>query len=233
MSDVRWDMLNSYPNVGNALAQGMQYGAQMRQRADTRNALQAYATNPDDPKSVAGVIAADPALGMRVQADYRTRTEAAERKKLEAETTRRGLLLKGAQIIRQFNPTDKATWQQARSAAQQAGIPLDNVPANFDPNFVKQLITTADALEPEKMETITVDGIVLDKRTMQPIYESPYAIIRSGPGGIYAQDRVGLAGLRAGTAPKPGAVIDAPQGLPQGWSFEDEGGPSPGGSGGF
>jgi hypothetical protein len=48
---------------------------------------------------------------------------------------------------------------------------------------------------PKERRTITVDGIVLDQDTMQPIYESPYSKIIPGPdGSFYEQTRQGLGG---------------------------------------
>lgn len=56
-------------------------------------------------------------------------------------------ILLGAKIVRQVNPKDEASWQMARQAAQRAGVDISDVPPNYDPNYVQQLVTVADALE--------------------------------------------------------------------------------------
>lgn len=53
----------------------------------------------------------------------------------------------GARIVRQFNPQDQMGWDQARQAAARVGVDISDVPATFDPNYVNQLTTVADALE--------------------------------------------------------------------------------------
>lgn len=68
--DVNWNLLNrAEGNFQNALATGLQMGAQYkanRQDEERRNALTAYATNPNAPGSFEGLAKVDP--GMAIQA---------------------------------------------------------------------------------------------------------------------------------------------------------------------
>lgn len=234
MAQINWGLLNRAPAIEDRFQQGLQFGAGVRQRERVGNALQTYAMNPDDPTAAAGVVQADPVLGMRIQEDQRIRRSAAEKQALEAQDRQRKMLLEGAKIIREVNPQDDASWQQARAISAQMGLPLDGVPESYDPNYIQQVIALADAIDPEKpdaREVVVVDGIVLDKATMKPVYESPYPRVVSGAGGVHIQPRVGIGGLQGGGA-VPAGTVQAPE-LPPGWTFEDDGGPSPDGSGGF
>lgn len=72
---------------------------------------------------------------------------------------------------------------------------------------------------PEKLDTIEVDGVVFDKRTGQPLFESPYDRIIAGPdGSFYRVPRMGLGRQPGGQqqpgqaatsgGPQPGAVVN-------------------------
>lgn len=63
---------------------------------------------------------------------------------------------------------------------------------------------------PNKQETVEIDGVVFDKRTGQPLFESPYSrIIPGAEGSFYEQPRQGIGRGRA-----------APQDQPQGASLQ-------------
>jgi hypothetical protein len=77
-----------------------------------------------------------------------------QRQELDQQTQR--LIVTGARIIQQVNPTDEAGWQRVRAAAQQLGLPLDQVPPNFDPNYVQQVLTAAQAIAEHTGEQFTL-----------------------------------------------------------------------------
>ncbi len=95
--------------------------------------------------------------------------------------------------------------------------------------------------EPKARETIVVDGVVLDKETLQPVWESPYShIIPGTEGSFFEQPRMGLGGQRAAPMPQIAPVTatnpqtgEKVQLNPQTGQWEPMGGPSPQGSGGF
>jgi len=140
----------------------------------------------------------------------------------------RDSIIKGARIVREINPQDEAGWQRARAMAAQLGIPLDEVPATFDPAYVQNLVKVADTFAPRadaEEDLVVIDGVAINKRTGQPMFESPYSKIVSGPGGIYEQPRIGI-GRGGQGAPPPGRVVQGE--LPPGWTvIDDEGGAAP------
>lgn len=123
------------PNWGlmggnNALAM-FQFGAQLGRDARAQQeeralkaAVGAYATNPTDPNALAGVMKADPMLGMRFQQQQAQ----AEKARQEEEGRQRAQF---RQLLKQAgeNPA------QAYMAAQEIGIPLNNVPRPESPEF--------------------------------------------------------------------------------------------------
>lgn len=71
----------------------------------------------------------------------------AQRQQMEQQRElHRDNIIRGARLVRQMNPTDDAGWQRVRAMAQQAGIDVSQVPPNFDPNYVQQLLAAAQAL---------------------------------------------------------------------------------------
>ena len=138
-----YENLQAPANIGNALMQGYQQGRQQRRERDLDNALTQYALNPGAEESMAGIIKADPRLGIQLQ---RQQQEAAM-KQLEAK---RDQIKLGAQIIGALKPQDEASWQRALAVAQQAGIDLTEVPQQYNPEYVQGLISINQALNPEK-----------------------------------------------------------------------------------
>jgi hypothetical protein len=61
-------------------------------------------------------------------------------------------ILKGAEIIRQFNPQDQAGYTMALQAAQQAGIDVSQVPQQYDKSYVDGVVHLADALKPQSSD---------------------------------------------------------------------------------
>jgi hypothetical protein len=67
---IDWNLALRPSSSDNALAQGLQIGAQMRQRReqeDQRNALSAYAIDPANPKNFNALAMAAPQIAMQVQ----------------------------------------------------------------------------------------------------------------------------------------------------------------------
>lgn len=64
---INWQALMQAPDIGQAVQQGIQMGAQMRRQQTVGNALAAYAKNPDDPTAVNALIQAEPRLGMQIK----------------------------------------------------------------------------------------------------------------------------------------------------------------------
>lgn len=151
MSGVNWGLgAQQGPDIGQRFIQGLEYGRANSRRMATENALRAYAANPADPGAANALLAADPAMGMQLrnqQIQQRRLDQTAQREALES---RREDIERGAQIIRQVQPRDEATWQTALQAARSLGIDLDGVPTQWGPEaqqYATQLVTIAASAE--------------------------------------------------------------------------------------
>lgn len=200
MTQINWGMLD-----GNAFGRGYDQSKGIVDSVTTAfkqsgkdNALRQYALNPNDPASINALAAVDPMLAITArkdQAAYATTQRKAKSDDLEAH---RENIVRGAQIIRQMQPKDQAGWDQVRATAQQAGVDLSEVPAQFNPEYAQGLISVADAFEPEKAES------------------SPYQFIPYQPGGgvLRADKRLGitteLVRPNDGSAPAGSPVQGAP-----------------------
>ena len=143
MAEVMWNLLGAYPNPGEAFAQSFQQGMAQRQEQQQRNALAALAMNPADPQAQSAAAQFAPQAVMQARAQQQQSVQ----QQLEAH---RDNILKGAELIRQVQPKDQASWDQARALAAQAGIDISEVPAQFDPQYVQGITALADAFAPEK-----------------------------------------------------------------------------------
>lgn len=63
---INWNRLTT-PDIAGALNAGMQNGREMKRQQTVQSALAAFAQNPSDTASTDALIAADPALGFRLQ----------------------------------------------------------------------------------------------------------------------------------------------------------------------
>lgn len=120
-------------------------------------------------------------------------------------------------------------WQYVQQHYTQKGIDLS--PYRFE-DREKGLVALGKLDEylssAPKRETVTIDGVVMDKNTGEPLFESPYDRIIPGPNGsFYKVPRMGIG--RGGQAPQQrgGSVPPPPPG------FVVDGGPTPQASGGF
>jgi hypothetical protein len=142
MAEVMWNLLGAYPNPGEAFAQSFQQGMAQRQEQQQRNALAALAMNPADPQAQSAAAQFAPQAVMQARAQQQQSVQ----QQLEAH---RDNILKGAELIRQVQPKDQASWDQARALAAQAGIDISEVPAQFDPQYVQGITALADAFAPQ------------------------------------------------------------------------------------
>lgn len=134
------------PNWGlmggnNALAM-FQFGANLGQQARAsqderalKDAVGAYATNPNDPNALAGVMKVDPRLGMQFQ-QRQQQTQAAQ------QEAQRGRV---KEIARLFDGVTPENYPQRIAAAQSLGIDVAGVPQQFDPAWVAQNKAIFDA----------------------------------------------------------------------------------------
>lgn len=143
MADVNWALGLQQSNPGQAFAQAFQQGMQDNRQNTARNAMAALVQDPTNQRALAALAKADPQVAMQFQHQQAQQT-------MTGLDQHRENIVKGAQIIRQINPKDDASWRQALSIAHQAGIDLTGVPTNYDPQYANGLVSLADAFAPQK-----------------------------------------------------------------------------------
>ena len=142
---VNWSLGIPQGDPGQSFLQAFEAGRARRREEDARKSMNALLLNPNDEKALAAYGQYDPkgALGFRNQQQQNAR---------QALEAHRENILKGAQIVRQLQPRDQASWDHARSVAAQMGIDMSQVPAQFDERYVQGIVSIADAFEPVKQD---------------------------------------------------------------------------------
>lgn len=144
MADVNWALgLQQGPNAGEAFTAAFRQGQAQNQQNAERQAMAALVANPDDPRALQELARSNPQAAMQYQEHQQQRTLAGLEKHREN-------IVKGAQLIRQLQPKDQASWDQARAMAAQAGIDVSEVPPQFDPQYVQGIVSIADAFAPQQ-----------------------------------------------------------------------------------
>lgn len=207
MSDVNWNALMAYPNAGQSFASAFQAGQeQNRQRALEQRQMQQQ----------------DQARAFQMQ---RMQSDDA----MKALDAHRENILKGAQLIRQFQPKDDAGWQQLLMVAQQAGIDTSEVPPHYDPQYIEGVVHLADTFAPEKTQGTALqqnyDFLSGKDPKLADSYlhnqaEGPPLIASNGDGTFTIIPRNVAGGGASPPPPPPGFQLD-------------DGGPTPPASGNF
>lgn len=144
MVQINWNLATGPGGFQNALAQGYEIGSAMRQRQEEKehkNALAAYATDPNE-QNFAGLAQAAPEFAMRErQAMDQRQAQEAQRRQQQMGTVRQ-LLAKASQ--------SPEGWQQAMGAAQSLGIDTSALPQQYDPAWAQQQLFIMDALEKDQ-----------------------------------------------------------------------------------
>lgn len=148
---------------------GAQIGGQLRQQREEKeykNALAAYAANPDE-KSLAGVIAVDPRTGIQLQqqqAQMAQRQQEAAQQQAQQRRSDIPFLSKLLPTIR-----DEASFQQARAAAQRYGVDVSDWGETYDPAQVQSAQTMIAAIQtPEGQTAVTEGGKYAQEQGLQP-----------------------------------------------------------------
>jgi hypothetical protein len=163
-------------NIGDQFRAGWDRTGAARKQNALDGALRQYATNPNDPNSINALAAVDPMLALKARAQQAETATGLRKEHQAALEANRDNIIRGAQIVRQLQPKDQASWDQALSTAQNLGIDVTHVPRNWnDPatqQYAQGLIAAADAFEPQKPES------------------SPYQVVPGQPGaGVYRFDK--------------------------------------------
>jgi hypothetical protein len=192
---VNWALGLQQGNAGDAFSQAFQQGQQTNRQNTARSAMAALVADPNNQRALQALAQADPQAAQQFQQQHAQQAMAA----LEHH---RDNIIKGAQIIRQVNPKDQASYTQALQLAQQAGIDLSEVPQQFDPQYVAGVSKLADTFAPQ---------------TGQQPHFIPFqqggGVVKVNPDGtssmvVLPNDGSQQAGAPAGATPQPGHVED-------------------------
>jgi hypothetical protein len=129
-------------DVGGKVAAGFQMGQQNAQAAMAKAAMAALVQDPNNPRALAALAKVSPETAMQFR---QQQAELAKQQLAQHQDS----ILKGAEIIRQFQPKDQQSYTAALMAAQQAGIDISQVPQQFNPQYVDGIVKLADALKPQ------------------------------------------------------------------------------------
>jgi hypothetical protein len=142
----------------------------------------------------------DTRLGLQYRQQQVQFQEAQRKREAEGLEQHREAILAAGKLLRQMKPQDEAGWQQFRAIAGRMGLPVDQAPPNFDPQYVQGLIQAADVMDPQKQERPRYFAVPPGGRLeLDPSY--------TGPG-----------------APQQGQPPAGTPELPPGWVIEDDGG---------
>jgi len=131
---TNWNLLQM-PDIGAAFQQGQE----MRRQSDGRNALAAYAANPNE-QSLNALSPYNPQFV--VQTKRQDQQFQLEQQKLTQKTHGEQMQVLGRLIA---PVKDEASYQQALAAARQGGLDISAAPPTFDPQFIGRTKLLVDA----------------------------------------------------------------------------------------
>jgi hypothetical protein len=222
---VNWAIGLQQGNAGDSFATAFQQGQVNNRQSMARSAMAALVANPKNERALQALASVDPAAAQQFQQQ-------------QAETVKQQLaqhqdsILKGAEILRQFQPKDQASYSAALSAAQQAGIDVSQVPQQYNPEYVQGVIHIADALKPQASDNMKYIPLQPGGSVarVNPQTGQVEMVVQANPGNMQA-------GAPATGGPPPGHIEDGYRfkggnpADPNAW--EQVGGPSPSGSATF
>lgn len=232
MSGVNWAMGLQQSNPGEAFMQAFSQGQQRNKEMRRDKALAALIGNPQDQVSLQALAQEDPNTAMQFQqqqASNALRQQEALSKSLEA---RREGIINGAKLIRQMRPSDQATWDQTRMMAQQVGIDLSDVPAQFDETYVQGVVQLADTFAPPQQDRSPASYQEYERAQQDPAYRQ-FLEERRGPIAVQGGDGTVTLYPRSMLSQQPPQRSAPTAPPPPGFVIDNDGGPTAPPSGGF
>jgi len=144
-SGVNWGLgvpQGSPADASNTFMQAYQQSRQQSQQDQAKQAMAALVQNPSDPQALAALAKVDPNAAMQF------RQQQIEYSKAQL-AQHQDSILKGAEIIRQVQPQDQASWTRALAIAQQAGVDVSQVPQQYNKEYADGVVALADAFKPQ------------------------------------------------------------------------------------
>ena len=213
-SGVNWGLGVPQTNAGNAFMDAYKQGQVQHRQDAARQAMGNLVQNPNDPQALAALAKVDPSAAMQFrqqQIEYH-KAQLAEHQ---------DSILKGAQIIRETNPQDQASWTRSLALAQQAGVDISQIPQVWNEEtkqYAAGVVHLADAFKPQASN---MDKFI----PLQP--GGSVAKVNPQTGQVEMVVLPNEGGHAAGAPAQAGAVPPLPPG------FQLDGGPAPQGPGGF
>ena len=193
-----WGILRGARDPGEAFQVGLEQGRQRRNELMTQEAMRAYATNPDDPQALNGLLQADPRLGLQLRQQQVT----SQREQQSQLTKMIGGLAKQA--------TTPQAWDAAVDQLVQMGVPnAEKYRGQFSPE-TRAAIMTAAGIKDDGQEEYTLAPGATRMRGGQVVASSPYRpqIITDPTTGQTFEYAPQGGGARPANVPQPGQVED-------------------------
>lgn len=143
--------------VGQGIVGAFQAGQEQRRQAETRNALSAYATDPN-AETAAAIAQHDPVTGIQIgRYEQQRAAQAAEAQRTAARDRQADIPMLTRLLDHAAKGPDQ--WQQAMGMAQQYGIDTSGIPQQFDPEWASTQAQTMKLLAtPEGQEALSTAG---------------------------------------------------------------------------
>lgn len=208
MGAIYWNALMAAPDVGQRVQQGFALGQQQARERAVDNALAGYASNPDGPTALQGVIRADPRIGLQLRQQHDQRAR-------EQEERQRQAIAQAAQTLGPvYRQMQGMPYEQRRSFLQQVaprltarGIPADLI-AGYDPTDENLAADIALSAQHGGEGFTLSEGQVRYDASGRPIAQGPAARPRYypvAPGGQLVLDP-----SFQGQAPERSQVVQPP-----------------------
>lgn len=143
--------------IGQGVMQSFQAGQEQRRQMETRNALAAYAQNPN-AETAAGIAQHDPYTGIQIGRYEQQKVAQEQQAQAQAANQRRADMPMLTRLLEHASKGEQQ-WNEALNMAQQYGIDTSTLPQQFDPQWAAQQAQTMKLLStPEGQEALSTAG---------------------------------------------------------------------------
>lgn len=198
--NIDWSLLGNV-DVGQKFQQGYQQGRQQRIEQETGKALEAYANNPDDPASVAGLARYNPQLAIQIQQDQRTRAAAAQKQEQEQRNAGIKVIGNAALQIKMLPPEQQPqAWDAAIDGLSAQYPGLANYRGKYSPQALDSVLAESG---------MTQQAIDNAQVRITPTQAGGSYVVQNAGGQIYDPAAGGYVTL--GAAPQPAQQVPEAQ----------------------
>lgn len=223
MVDINWNLLGGARNVGQSVMQGYEQGRQRRREEQLDQAFRYLGENPDDPRAVNALMAADPRLGLQFRGQQmQQRQQMAEQQRAEDERQIK-IFGRAARMAK-----DPASWDAIIDQLAPHYPEVMAYKGKFDPNLRAALMAQAGEKDESENQPSNVQEYEFARQ--QGFQGSYMDFLETKRGPIVANNGDGTFTLiPRGFVPGGGSVPPPPPGF----ILDSDGGPTPPASGTF